>query len=53
MSAPKKAAASTKEAAATPSDNTKHAVLQEETAVGTVYYLDAAARDRVKARAKK
>lgn len=48
MPARKKAAPSG--AAVQTSENTKHAVLQEETAAGTVYYLDAAARDRVKAR---
>lgn len=30
-----------------------HTAVQEETADGTVYYLDAAARDRVKARTQK
>ena len=48
--APTKAKAAT---VASPSENTEHAAVQEETAAGTVYYLDAAARDRVKARAKK
>jgi hypothetical protein len=49
MATKKKADTPTAEA----SENTKHAALQEETSAGTVYYLDAAARDRVKARASK